>query len=145
MYLRVLRVPPGTTHKKKRVGRGPGSGHGKTSTRGYTGQKARSKIPPWFEGGQMPLTRRVPKRGFNPFLKQKPLTVNVKDLLIFNPNTEVTPEILRKAKLVRKRGKIKILGEGEIDFPLTVKAHFFSKEAQRKIKEAGGSVGVLKC
>ena len=145
MYLKVLRVSPGATHKKKRVGRGPSSGHGKTSTRGHTGQKARSKIPSWFEGGQMPLTRRVPKRGFNSPLKQKPLIVNMKDLLIFNPNTEVTPEILRKAKLIRKKGKIKILGEGKINFPLNVKAHFFSREAQRKIKEAGGSVEVLKC
>ncbi|MCD6318457.1 50S ribosomal protein L15 [Candidatus Aerophobetes bacterium] len=145
MYLKVLRVSPGATHKEKRVGRGPSSGHGKTSTRGHKGQKARSKIPSWFEGGQMPLTRRVPKRGFNPPLKQKPLIVNVKDLLIFNPNTEVTPEILRKAKLIRKKGKIKILGEGKINFPLNVKAHFFSKEAQKKIKEAGGSVEVLKC
>lgn len=91
----------------------------------------------------MPLTRRVPKRGFTPFRKQEILIVNVKNLSIFNPNTEVTPEILREAKLVRKKGKIKVLGEGKINFPLTVKAHFFSKEAERKIKEAGGVVEVI--
>ena len=93
----------------------------------------------------MPLIRRVPKRGFTPFIQQKPLIVNVKDLSIFNSNAEVTPEILRKFKLIRKKGKIKVLGEGRIDFSLTVKAHFFSKEAERKIKEAGGVIEVLKC
>ena len=145
MYLKILRIPLGATHRKKRVGRGPSSGHGKTCTRGHRGQKARTSIPPWFEGGQMPLIRRVPKRGFTPFIQQKPLIVNVKDLSIFNSNAEVTPEILRKFKLIRKKGKIKVLGEGRIDFSLTVKAHFFSKEAERKIKEAGGVIEVLKC
>ncbi len=93
----------------------------------------------------MPLVRRLPKRGFTPFIRQKPLIVNVKDLSIFNSSAEVTPEILRKFRLIRKKGKIKILGVGRIDFPLTVKAHFFSREAERKIKEAGGSIEVLKC
>jgi len=143
LHPNVFKIPPGATHKKKRVGRGPSSGHGKTCGRGHTGQKSRTSIPSWFEGGQMPLTRRVPKRGFTPFRKQEILIVNVKDLSIFNPNTEVTPEILREAKLVRKKGKIKVLGEGKINFPLTVKAHFFSKEAGRKIKEAGGVVEVI--
>jgi len=93
----------------------------------------------------MPLIRRVPKRGFTSILKQKPLIVNVKDLSVFNSNTEVTPEILRKYKLIKGKGKTKILGEGGIGFPLTVKAHFFSREAKRKIEEAGGIVEVLKC
>ena len=90
-----LLVPPrGAAHKKKRVGRGPSSGHGKTCTRGHKGQKARSKVAPWFEGGQMPFTRRVPKRGFTNILKRKSQIVNIKDLNVFQEKDVVTPEVL---------------------------------------------------
>jgi len=143
MDLSLLTPPLGATHKKKRVGRGPSSGHGKTSTRGHKGQKARSKIALWFEGGQMPLTRRVPKRGFVNIFRQKNQIVNIKDLNIFQEKDIVTPEILRKAGLVKKKGEIKILGKGKLNLALEVKAHRFSQEAERKIKEAGGKIEVI--
>jgi len=143
MDLSILRPSPGATHKKKRVGRGPSSGHGKTSTRGHKGQKARGKVAPWFEGGQMPLVRRIPKRGFNRPFKQKNQIVNIGELNIFNDGELVTPEILRKAGLVRRKGKIKILGKGNLARSLRVRAHFFSKEAQDKIKEARGVAEVI--
>lgn len=142
MNASLLTPPPGATHRKKIVGRGPSSGHGKTSTRGHKGQKARSKVPLWFEGGQMPITRRVPKRGFNPPFKRKNEIVNVKDLNIFEKNNIISPELLIKTGLVKK-GKIKILGKGELNLALKVKAHQFSKEAERKIKEAGGKIEVI--
>jgi large subunit ribosomal protein L15 len=142
MNASLLTPPPGATHRKKIVGRGPSSGHGKTSTRGHKGQKARSKVPLWFEGGQMPITRRVPKRGFAAPFKQKNEIVNVKDLNIFQKNNIISPELLIKTGLVKK-GKIKILGKGELNLALKVKAHQFSKEAERKIKEAGGKVEII--
>ncbi|MCD6232377.1 50S ribosomal protein L15 [Candidatus Aerophobetes bacterium] len=124
--------------KRKRVGRGPGSGHGKTSTRGHKGQKARGKVSPWFEGGQMPLVRRVPKRGFANPLKQKNKIVNLESLNRFEKDEEITPELLREVGLVKGRGKIKILARGEINKPIKVKAHFFSKKAREKIEKAKG-------
>jgi len=139
----LLTPPSGATHRRKIVGRGPGSGHGKTSTRGHKGQKARSKVALWFEGGQMPLTRRVPKRGFTSVFKQRNQIVNVKDLNVFQKNDVVSPELLTKAGLVKKKGKIKILGKGKLNLALKVKAHQFSKEAERKIKEAGGKIEVI--
>jgi len=139
----ILRPSSGSTHAKKRVGRGPSSGHGKTSTRGHKGQKARSKIHKWFEGGQMPLVRRVPKRGFNRGFKQKDLIVNVDDLNIFNKEEIITPEILRASGLVKGRGKIKVLGRGRLNRPLRVKAHHFSKQAQKKIEEAQGKIETI--
>jgi len=139
----LLTPPPGATHKKKRIGRGPGSGHGKTSTRGHKGQKARFKIAPWFEGGQMPLTRRVPKRGFTNIFRQGNQIVNIKDLNIFQEKNVVTPEALRKTGLVKKKGKVKILGKGELGVALEVRAHQFSKQAEKKIKKAGGKVEVI--
>lgn len=142
MNASLLTPPSGATHRKKIVGRGPSSGHGKTSTRGHKGQKARSKVPLWFEGGQMPITRRVPKRGFTALFKRKNEIVNVKDLNIFQKNNIISPELLIKTGLVKK-GKIKILGKGELNLALKVKAHQFSKEAERKIKEAGGKVEVI--
>ena len=139
----LLKPHPGATHKKKRVGRGSSSGHGKTSTRGHKGQKARGKIPKWFEGGQMPLVRRIPKRGFRPPRREKPLMVNVERLNIFKVRSEVDPEVMRKAGLVTSRGKIKILGRGELNHSLKVKAHGFSREARRKIEEAKGKAEVI--
>lgn len=142
MNASLLTPPSGATHRKKIVGRGPSSGHGKTSTRGHKGQKARSKVPLWFEGGQMPITRRVPKRGFNPLSKRKNEIVNVKDLNIFQKNNIISPELLIKTGLVKK-GKVKILGKGELNLALKVKAHQFSKEAERKIREAGGRIEII--
>jgi large subunit ribosomal protein L15 len=141
--LSILRPSSGSTHSRKRVGRGPGSGHGKTSTRGHKGQKARSKIHKWFEGGQMPLVRRVPKRGFKTRFKQKDLIINIDDLNIFNREKIITPEILRASGLVKGRGKIKVLGRGRLSRPLRVKAHHFSKQAQEKIEEAKGEIEII--
>lgn len=143
MDLSILRPSSGSTHSRKRVGRGPGSGHGKTSTRGHKGQKARSKIHKWFEGGQMPLVRRVPKRGFKRRFKQKDLIINIDDLNIFNREKIITPEILRASGLVKGRGKIKVLGRGRLSRPLRVKAHHFSKQAQEKIEEAKGEIEII--
>lgn len=143
MDLSILRPSSGSTHPRKRVGRGPGSGHGKTSTRGHKGQKARSKIHKWFEGGQMPLVRRVPKRGFKSRFKQKDLIINIDDLNIFNREKIITPEILRASGLVKGRGKIKVLGRGRLSRPLRVKAHRFSKQAQEKIEEAKGEIEII--
>lgn len=139
----LLTPPLGATRKKKRVGRGPSSGHGKTCTRGHKGQKARSKIALWFEGGQMPLTRRVPKRGFASVFRQRNQIVNIKDLNVFQEKDVVTPEVLREKGLARKKERIKILGKGELNVALEVRAHRFSKSAERKIKEAGGKVKVI--
>ena len=143
MDLSILRPSSGSTHPRKRVGRGPGSGHGKTSTRGHKGQKARSKIHKWFEGGQMPLVRRVPKRGFKRRFKQKDLIVNIDDLNIFNREKIITPEILRDSGLVKGRGKIKVLGRGRLSRSLRVKDHHFSKQAQEKIEEAKGEIEII--
>lgn len=143
----ILKPPAGACHKEKRVGRGPSSGHGKTCTRGHKGQKARGrgKFYPWFEGGQMPLTRRVPKRGFKSPFKEEFEVVNVEDLNIFEPNSMVDPELLKRKGLIKKTGNVKILGEGSLEKPLHVKAHAFSKTAEEKIKKAGGKLEVLKC
>lgn len=143
MDLSILRPSSGSTHPIKRVGRGPGSGHGKTSTRGHKGQKARSKIHKWFEGGQMPLVRRVPKRGFKGRFKQKDLIINIDDLNIFNREKIITPEILRASGLVKGRGRIKVLGRGRLSQSLRVKAHRFSKQAQKKIEEAKGAIEII--
>ena len=143
MDLSILKAPLGATHRRKRVGRGPSSGHGKTSTRGHKGQKAHSKVAVWFEGGQMPLMRRVPKRGFTPLFKQKNQTVNVEDLNVFKGKDVVTPETLKEEGLVKRKGKVKILGRGKLSVPLRVRAHGFSREAQRKIKEVGGKIEVI--
>ncbi len=129
--------PPKGVKKRKRVGRGPGSGHGKTSTRGSKGQKSRSGggKHPRFEGGQTPLYRRVPKRGFRPLKRVEYQIVNLRDLNRFRPDTEVTPEVLHKEGLVsKKRLPVKILGEGDIKIPLKISAHFFSKSARRKLE-----------
>ncbi len=131
--------------KGKRLGRGVGSGKGGTCGRGTKGLKARSGggKPPWFEGGQTPLYRRIPKRGFKNISHIEYQVVNVKDLNRFEPNSEVTPEILKKYNLARRNLPVKILGDGEIDRPLTVKAHAFSKTAKEKIEKAGGKVEII--
>ncbi|GFN36912.1 50S ribosomal protein L15 [Tepidimicrobium xylanilyticum] len=148
MKLHELRPSAGGTKKRKRVGRGTSSGHGKTSGRGHKGQKARSGggTRPGFEGGQMPLIRRLPKRGFTNIFAKEYAIINVEDLNRFEENTVVTPELLI-ANGVVKRGKaidgVKVLGDGEINKKLTVKAHKFSKTAAEKIEAAGGKVEVI--
>jgi large subunit ribosomal protein L15 len=133
--------------RRKRVGRGPGSGHGKTSGRGTKGQKARSggAKGPGFEGGQMPLQRRLPRRGFSnaPF-KREFAVVNVGELARFAAGSRVDPDAMRQARLVRGRDReVKVLGEGEVAVPLHVSAHAFSREARRKIEAAGGTAEVI--
>lgn len=147
MKLNQLKPRPGAVKKNKRVGRGPGSGHGKTSCRGGKGQTARtgSSIPPYFEGGQMPLVRRIPKRGFKnaPFKKEYAI-VNLEQLKEFAPQTEITPEFLVEKKIVKDlKDGLKILAEGEIKVPLIIKAHKFSKTAIEKIEKAGGKAEVI--
>jgi len=146
MKLNELKSPAGATHRVKRVGRGIGSGHGKTSTRGHKGQKARSGggVRPGFEGGQMPLQRRLPKRGFTNIFKKYYAVVNVGDLERFEDGTVVTPELLREAGLVNKaKDGVKILGSGELTKKLTVQAHRFSQQAEEKITARGGQIEVI--
>jgi large subunit ribosomal protein L15 len=147
MKLHDLR-PEVPTKDRKRVGRGMSSGHGKTSGRGLGGQKSRSGggVRPGFEGGQMPLMRRMPKRGFTNIFAKEFAIINVQDLNRFEENTTITPELLIESGLVR-RGKIvdgiKILGDGDVEKKLTVRAHKFSKTAAEKIEAAGGKVEVI--
>lgn len=142
MKLNELRPAKGATKKPKRVGRGPGSGHGKTSTRGHKGHKQRSgfRAKRGFEGGQMPLVRRIPKRGFRNIFKTEYEIVNVEMLGKFTAHTEVTPELLKERGIVKGKSKLKILGDGEISVPLKVRAHKFSKSAREKIVKAKGEI-----
>jgi large subunit ribosomal protein L15 len=144
MNLSTIRAPRKAAEKRKRVGRGMGSGMGKTSTRGHKGQWSRSgaRLLRGFEGGQMPLHRRIPKRGFTNVFREEYAVVNL-DRLEAVGETEITPEVLRKAGVVRTKKKIKILGTGELKSALTVKAHKFSQTAQDKITKAGGKFEVL--
>ena len=146
MKLHELKPPVGSRHRRKIVGRGPGSGHGMTSGRGEKGQKARSGggTRPGFEGGQLPLHRRVPKRGFVNLFRKVYEVLNVKDLERFAPGTAVTPASLAEAGMVRvASAAVKILGEGRLSKTLTVSAHRFSKTAEEKIRAAGGTVEVI--
>jgi large subunit ribosomal protein L15 len=148
MRLNDLRPAPGSTHKRKRVGRGTGSGHGTSAGRGTKGQKARTSggVRPGFEGGQTPLHRRLPqRRGFKNITRKEYAVVNIDDLEErFEAGTEVTPELLIAGGLVKKmKDGIKVLGDGELTKSLKVKAHKFSKTAEEKILAAGGSVEVL--
>ncbi|MDI9467301.1 MAG: 50S ribosomal protein L15 [Bacillota bacterium] len=146
MKLHEIQAPPGANKRTKRVGRGPGSGHGKTSTRGHKGQKARSGggVRPGFEGGQMPLQRRLPKRGFTNIFKKEYAIVNVQDLNVFDDGTEVTVELLKDAGMVKGvKDGVKVLGNGELEKKLTVKAHRFSRQAEEKIVARGGKAAVI--
>lgn len=146
MRLEELQSPPGANKRIKRVGRGIGSGHGKTSTRGHKGQKARSggSIRPGFEGGQMPLQRRLPKRGFNNIFKKEYAVVNVKDLNCFEDGTVVTIDLLQEAGLVNKiLAGVKLLGDGELEKKLTVQVHKCSRQAEEKITARGGKFEVV--
>ncbi len=146
MKLHELRPAPGARSNSTRKGRGIGSGLGKTSGRGHKGQKARSGggVRPGFEGGQMPLQRRLPKRGFyNKFAKEI-IAVNIETLNRFDNNTVVTPEALVSARIIKKVGDgVKILGNGNLEKSLTVHAHAFSKSAVEKITAAGGRAEVI--
>ncbi|NLN41508.1 MAG: 50S ribosomal protein L15 [Clostridiales bacterium] len=146
MKLYQLSPAEGSVKKSKRKGRGPGSGLGKTAGRGHKGQKSRSGggVKPGFEGGQMPLTRRLPKRGFTNIFAKVYNEVNVAQLEVFEPDTVVTPELLKEKGIIKKLNDgVKILGEGELNKKLTVKAHKFSKAAQEKIEAAGGKAEVI--
>ena len=147
MKLNELKTNPGSTHRRKIVGRGPGSGSGKTAGRGEKGQKARSgaSIKPWFEGGQNPLYRRIPRRGFNNArFATRYAVVNVESLNVFEDYTTVTPELLREKGLVKKElDGIKILGSGELTKKLVVKANVFTNTAISKIESNGGKVEVI--
>ncbi|RKY77576.1 50S ribosomal protein L15 [candidate division KSB1 bacterium] len=140
MDLSSLHFAPGAKKKSKRVGRGHGSGLGKTSGRGMKGQRSRSgsKTRSWFEGGQMPLQRRVPKRGFTNIFKKRYEIVNLDDLKNLK-KAKLTPEDLYNARLIRKKeSRVKILGDGEVSSSIEINAHAFSKKAVEKIEKAGG-------
>ena len=147
MRLGEIQAPEGARKKKKIVGRGSGSGHGKTSTRGQKGQRARSGpgIRVGFEGGQMPLTRRIPKRGFTSRFKKVYQILNLAHLARFKENSVVGPAELFKEGLIKDENKpVKILGDAEISKPITIKAHAFSHSAIEKIKQAGGIAEIIK-
>ena len=148
MKLNELKPPPGANRSRKRVGRGNASGWGGTCGRGHKGQKSRSgsSIPAWFEGGQMPLVRRLPKRGprRTGHKRIEYDVINVETLNIFEEAAVVSPEALREAGLIkRKNALIKILGDGELEKQLKVQAHRFSKSAVQKIESKGGTTEVL--
>ena len=147
MQLHELKPAPGSRRARKRVGRGLGSGHGTTAGRGTKGQKARTGggVSPYFEGGQLPLVQRLPqKRGFTNRNRVEYAEVNVGVLARFAPGTEVTPDLLYERRLVRDdRRPVKILGDGELAHPLTVRAHKFSASARVKIEAAGGQAVVI--
>jgi large subunit ribosomal protein L15 len=146
MFLHDLKPVAGSRKKPTRKGRGIGSGLGKTSGRGHKGQNARSGggVRPGFEGGQMPLQQRVPKRGFTNIFAKEIVEVNVKDLARFESGATVTPEALVEAGVINAiKDGVKLLGNGEISSPLTVKVHAFSKSAADKVQAAGGKIEVI--
>ena len=144
MNLSTIRAPRKAAEKRKRVGRGMGSGMGKTSTRGHKGQRSRSgsRLLRGFEGGQMPLHRRVPKRGFTNIFREEYAIVNL-DRLAALGETEITPDLLKRAGVIHGKKPVKVLGDGELKSAITVHAHKFSKSAQEKITKAGGKFEVL--
>jgi len=147
LSLNNLHPAKGSTHRKKRLGRGPGSGLGKTSGRGEKGQKSRSgySMKIGFEGGQMPLHRRLPKRGFTNIFKKKWIEVSLAALeKAFAENDEVTPEIMHHRGIIKKaKHDIVVLGNGEVSKSLKISAHRFTKSAREKIEKAGGAVTVI--
>jgi large subunit ribosomal protein L15 len=146
MRLEELKPSKGARKKAKRVGRGPGSGHGKTSTKGHKGQKARSGgvKGPGFEGGQMPLQRRIPKRGFTNIFRKEYSVINVADLETLGGKDPITPEVLLEKGLIRNmKDGVKVLGMGDLKAQIVVRAHKFSKSAIDKIQAAGGKAEVI--
>ncbi len=144
MNLSTIRRPRKANEKRKRIGRGMGSGMGKTATRGHKGQGSRSgsRLMRGFEGGQMPLHRRLPKRGFVNIFREEYAVVNLERLAALGETT-VTPDLLRDRGIVKGNAPIKVLGNGELNAALTVQAHKFSKSAQEKITRAGGKAEVI--
>lgn len=144
MNLSTIKAPRKASEKRKRVGRGMGSGMGKTSTRGHKGQRSRSgsRLLRGFEGGQMPLHRRLPKRGFKNIFREEYAVVNL-DRLAELGEAQITPDVLKKAGVINGKSPVKILGNGELKTALTIHAHKFSKSAQEKITKAGGKFEVL--
>ena len=146
MKLDSLKPSKGSIKNKKRIGRGHGSGLGKTSGRGHkgAGQRSGNKRRPWFEGGQMPLARRLPRRGFTNIFKEEIQIVNISDLIRIEKNSEIDPVVLQENGLIRSSLKpVKILGKGDIDKKLDVTASSFSESAKNKIEKAGGTVTIL--
>ena len=145
MNLGDLSPRPGSRHTAKRVGRGIGSGHGKTACRGHKGQHARNTVRPGFEGGQTPLHRRLPRRrGFNNIFAKEFAIVNLSQLAAFEAGTVVTPELLLERRVIRDlKDGVKVLGDGDLDRALTVRAHKFSKSAVDKLSASGGTAEVL--
>jgi large subunit ribosomal protein L15 len=148
MNLSNIRAPKKATEKRKRVGRGMGSGMGKTSTRGHKGQRSRtgSRMIRGFEGGQMPLHRRMPKRGFTNIFRKEFNIVSLERLMQLEESLQsepITPEVLKRAGVIKTKHPVKILGDGELKSAITVHAHKFSKSAQEKITAAGGKFEVL--
>src|SRR6185295_4993459 len=147
LSLNNLRPAKGSTHKKKRLGRGPGTGLGKTAGRGHKGQKSRSgySSKTGFEGGQMPLHRRLPKRGFTNIFKKQWIEVSLEALdRSFDANTEITPEVMHKRGIIKKaKHDIVVLGKGNVSKALKISAHRFTKSAREKIEKAGGAITVI--
>ncbi len=145
MQVHDLSPGAGSKKPKKRVGRGPGSGHGKTACRGEKGQKARSGgyVKPGFEGGQMPMQRRLPKRGFKNLFRSEYKAVNVKDLSRFEQGASVGPEELKAAGLIGRNDRVKLLGQGNLPHAVSVRVHQASRSARSKIEAAGGSVELI--
>jgi large subunit ribosomal protein L15 len=145
LELSNLQPAPGVRKNRKRVGRGRGSGTGKTCGRGQKGQKSRSggKPHPWFEGGQMPLQRRLPKRGFTNIFRKEYEIVNLNRLSGLAGGDPITPQLMKEKGLIKKPGAVKILGEGEIGEALTIHAHKFSKSAVDKIEKSGGKAVIV--
>jgi large subunit ribosomal protein L15 len=144
MNLSNIRAPKKSSENRKRVGRGMGSGMGKTATRGHKGQRSRSgsRMMRGFEGGQMPLHRRMPKRGFTNVFRKRFTVVNLERLAALGETT-INPDVLRKAGVIKSKYPVKVLGDGELATAITVQAHKFSKSAQDKITKAGGKYEVL--
>ena len=140
MKLSELEAAPGSRKNRKRVGRGIGSGSGKTSGRGQKGQKSRSggNPHPWFEGGQMPLYRRLPKRGFTNIFRKEYEVINLDQLIKIKNESPITPVVLKSKGMIHKINLVKILGNGELTEAVTVHAHKFSKSAKDKIEKLGG-------
>jgi large subunit ribosomal protein L15 len=146
MNLSTLKYAAGSRKKRKRVGRGPGSGHGKTSCRGHKGAKARAgyTTKPGFEGGQTPMQRRLPKRGFVNQFSKKFQIINLKDLGRIKEVKKIDPQILYDNRLIRKKTvPVKVLGVGELNWAVEISAHAFSKSAQEKIVAANGRISIL--
>ena len=144
--LNELKPVPGARHSRKRIGRGTGSGHGKTAGKGNKGQNARSGggVRPGFEGGQIPLFQRLPKRGFKNINRKEYAIVNLCDLNVFDNGTVVTPDLLIDAKIIKDiKSGVKILGCGTLEKKLTIKAHKFSASASEEIAKAGGTAEVI--